>query len=188
MRTISGTLAGLTVPAARVWSLVALIGLTTTAIVLAQKVNVDSNPAAPFGTYKTYAWVDGTPAPNPLNEQRLHASIDQRLAARGLTKDAAAPDVVVTTSVMTQQRQEFVPTGFAYGPWWGGLGYRGAYLDTYVEGTLVVDFYDVRTKQMVWRGVATATASEKPTKNIKKMEKALDKMFEKLPISSASRS
>jgi hypothetical protein len=34
---------------------------------------------------------------------------------------------------------------------------------------------------MVWRGVATATASDKPTKNTDKMNKALDKMFEKYP-------
>ena len=161
--------------------IVALIGLLTSAVIVAQKVKVDSNPSAPFATYKTYAWAAGTTAPNPLNDQRLHASVDQRLAARGLTQNAASPDLVVTTHVTTQERQELVPTGFAYGPWWGGVG-GGAYIETSVEGTLILDFYDAKTKQMVWRGVATATASEKPTKNIEKMNKALDKMFEKFPI------
>jgi len=37
----------------------------------------------------------------------------------------------------------------------------------------------------VWRGIATATASDKPTKNTDKMNKALDKMFEKFPIGVA---
>jgi hypothetical protein len=164
--------------------IVALIGLMTPAVIVAQRVKVDSNPSAPFATYKTYAWVTGTIAPNPLNDQRLHASLDQRLAARGLTQTTASPDLVVTTHVTTQEHQELVPTGFAYGPWWGGVG--GAYVETSVEGTLIVDFYDARTKQMVWRGVATATASEKPTKNIEKMNKALDKMFEKFPISAGA--
>jgi len=50
------------------------LAMTTTAIVYAQKVNVDSDPAAPFATYKTYAWVKGTPAPNPLSEDRLHSA------------------------------------------------------------------------------------------------------------------
>jgi hypothetical protein len=149
--------------------IVALIGLMTPAVIVAQRVKVDSNPSAPFATYKTYAWVTGTIAPNPLNDQRLHASLDQRLAARGLTQTTASPDLVVTTHVTTQEHQELVPTGFAYGPWWGGVG-----------------GYDARTKQMVWRGVATATASEKPTKNIEKMNKALDKMFEKFPISAGA--
>jgi hypothetical protein len=80
-----------------------------------------------------------------------------------------------------------VLNGFGYGPWWGG-GYGTANVETYVEGTLVVDLYDANTKKMVWRGVATATASEKPTKNAAKMTKAVDKMFEKLPIGVAATS
>ena len=161
--------------------IVALLGLITPAVIIAQNVKVDSNPSAPFASYKTYAWVAGTTAPNPLNDQRLHASVDQRLAARGLTENAASPDLIVTTNVTTHERQELVPTGFAYGPYWGGFA-GGAYVETSVEGTLILDFYDTKTKQMVWRGVATATASEKPTKNAEKMNKALDKMFEKFPI------
>ena len=163
---------------------VVLVGLMTTAVIVAQKVKVDSNPSAPFATYKTYAWTTGTAAPNPLADQRLHASVDRRLEARGLTETTASPDLVVTTHVTTQERQELVPTGFAYGPWWGGVG-GGAYIETSVEGTLILDFYDARTKQMVWRGVATATASDKPTKNIEKINKALDKMFDRFPIQGA---
>ena len=74
-----------------------------------------------------------------------------------------------------------VASGFGYGPWWGG-GYNTASIETYVDGTLVLDLYDAKTKKMVWRGVATATASDKPSKNAQKMSKALDKMFEKFPI------
>jgi hypothetical protein len=165
-------------------SIVALIGLMTTGVIFAQNVKVDSNPSAPFASYKTYTWVTGTTAPNPLNDQRLRASVDQRLAARGLAQDTRSADLIVTTNVTSQERQELIPTGFAYGPWWGGYG--GAYVDSYVEGTLVLDFYDARTKQMVWRGVARATASDKPTKNMEKMNKALDKMFEKFPITGGA--
>ena len=71
------------------------------------------------------------------------------------------------------------------GPWWGG-GYGTASVETYIDGTLIVDLYDAKTKKMVWRGVATATASEKPSKNAKKMSKALDKMFEKFPLGAAA--
>ena len=165
-------------------SIIAVVAVAMmSAVLFAQKVSVDSDPAAPFASYKTYAWVDGTPAPNPLNEDRLHQSVDAHLAARGLSMNTTAPDVIVTTHVTTKERQELVVSGFGYGPGWGG-GYGTANVETYVDGTLVVDLYDARTKKMVWRGVATATASNKPTKNIKKMNKALDKMFEKLPIAA----
>ena len=167
-------------------SLAAVIWLAMTAVVFAQKVTVDSNPAAPFSAYKTYAWLNGTPAPEPIMEQQLRASINERLMARGLTKTTVSPDLLVMTNVTTQQRQEFVPNGFAYGPWWwGAYGYGPGYMDTWLEGTLVVDFYDAKTKQLVWRGVATANASDKPTHNVEKMDKALKKMFEKFPIGVA---
>src|SRR4051812_2130916 len=96
--------------------LVALVLMLTSAVAYAQKVSVDSDPAAPFATYKSYAWVEGTPAPNPLNEDRLHAGVDARLAARGLRMNTA-PDVFVTTHVATKERKELVASGFAYGPW-----------------------------------------------------------------------
>ena len=158
----------------------------STAIVFAQKVNVDSDSAAPFGTYKTYGWVAGTPAPDQLNEQQLHAGVDARLAARGLKEVSADPDVVVSTHVTTKEEQSYIATGFGMGPWGFGGGLGPATVETYVEGTLIVDLYDAKTKKMVWRGVATATASDKPSKNAEKMYKALDKMFEKYPTAVLS--
>jgi hypothetical protein len=155
--------------------------LMTTAIVHAQKVNIDSDPAAPFATYRTYAWTAGTPAPNALSEQRLHAAVDAKLAGEGLAMNTTAPDVIVATHVTTKERQELIANGFGYGPWGFGGGLGTASVETFIDGTLVVDLYDAKTKKMVWRGVATATASDKPTKNTDKMNKALDKMFEKYP-------
>jgi len=160
--------------------------LGATALAYGQKVNIDSDPAAPFATYRTYAWVRGTPAPNPLNEDRLRGAVDARLTARGLSVNTADPDLIVVTHVTTKERKELLVDGFGYGPWWGG-GLSTASVETYIDGTLVLDLYDAHTKKMVWRGVATATASEKPSKNAAKMTKALDKMFEKLPIAAVPR-
>ena len=166
------------------WIAAAAVVSTMTAAAYAQKVSVDSDPGAAFATYKTYAWTGGTPAPNPLNEQRLRTSVDAHLAVRGLAMNTTAPDVIVATHVTTKERQELIASGFGYGPWWGG-GLGTASIETYTEGTLIVDLYDAHTKKMVWRGVATATASDKPSKNTAKINKALDKMFEKFPIGSA---
>jgi hypothetical protein len=160
--------------------LIALALVLAAGVAYAQKVSVDSDPGAPFANYRTYAWIEGTPAPNPLNEDRLHMEVDARLALKGLRMNTTNPDLVVVTHVTTKERQELVVSGFGYGPWWGG-GYSTANVETYIDGTLVLDLYDAKTKKMVWRGVATATASDKPTKNISKMNKALDKMFEKYP-------
>jgi hypothetical protein len=155
--------------------------LISGSVVYAQKVSVDADPAAPFSTYRTYAWANGTPAPNPLNEDRIHAGVDARLAAKGLAMNTTAPDLIVATHVTTKERQELIAQGFGYGPWWG-TGYTSSNVETYFDVTLILDLYDAKTKKMVWRGAATATASEKPSKNAEKIAKALDKMFEKFPI------
>jgi hypothetical protein len=44
-------------------------------------------------------------------------------------------------------------------------------------GTLVVDLYDTNTKRLVWRGTASDTLSDDPSKNEKKLEEAVSKMI-----------
>jgi len=50
----------------------------------------------------------------------------------------------------------------------GGTG--TATTTTYTVGTLVVDMYDARTKELAFRGTAQDTLSDKPEKNEKKVE------------------
>ena len=159
--------------------IVSVIGLLILpAVASAQKVTVDADPSATFSAYRTYAWTAGTPSPNPLGEDRIHASVDQQLAAKGFTM-AANPDVYVATQVVTREQKELVASGFGGG--WGFGGYGTASVETYVQGTLVVDVYDAQTKKLVWRAKATDTASDKPEKNTAKINKALAKMFERYP-------
>ena len=54
-------------------------------------------------------------------------------------------------------------------------------MDTYEEGTLVVDLFDMSDKRVVWRGVASETVSDNPEKNSKKVQKAVEKMFKQFP-------
>lgn len=47
---------------------------------------------------------------------------------------------------------------------------------------MVIDLFDKASKQLVWRGTATATVSDDPKKNAKTIQKAVEKMFKnKLP-------
>ena len=50
------------------------------------------------------------------------------------------------------------------------------------KGMLVVDVYDANSKKIVWRGVATGTGSDGPTKNADRIEKALADLFKQLPL------
>jgi len=154
----------------------------------AQKVNVDFDEQAPFATYKTFGWTAGTPSPNPLGEPRIHAAVEAALMKEGLTLATGTPDVVIATHVMAKEQKEIVTSGYGgYGPGWhyggyyGGGGLSTTQVYTYTEGTLVVDMYDAKTKQVAWRGVGVDTVSDKGDKNQKKVVKAVDKMFKEYP-------
>jgi len=43
------------------------------------------------------------------------------------------------------------------------------------------DLFDTSTKQVVWRGVASDTVSDKPEKNEKHLYEAVAKMFKDFP-------
>ena len=92
---------------------------------------------------------------------------------------SATPDIFVATITVTQEQKELVANGFGGGVVFGG--YATASVQTYETGTLIVDLYDARTKQLVWRGTAAGTLSDKPEKNTAKMNKAVAKMFEQYP-------
>ena len=76
-------------------------------------------------------------------------------------------------------------TGWGYGGWGpGGMGTSTTTVNEYKEGTLVLDMYDSNSRQLLWRGTATDTLSDKPEKNEKKLNKAVEKMFDKFPPES----
>ena len=152
-------------------------------VVYAQHVTTDSDPAAPFATYKTYAWTPGTASDVSLTEQRIHNGVNAQLQGKGMTQVESNPNVFVATHVTTHTVPQVIADGF--GPW--GFGGGMATVQTYTEGSLIVDLYDASTKKMVWRGVATATVSSKPEKNASNIDKALMKMFERYPPGAGSK-
>jgi hypothetical protein len=78
-----------------------------------------------------------------------------------------------------------VKTQTSYNAWGmrgigGGMG--GITPEQSLTGTLIVDIYDVKVKQLVWRGVAQGTLNEKNSqKNMQLVDKAVAKMFKKYP-------
>jgi hypothetical protein len=48
-------------------------------------------------------------------------------------------------------------------------------------GTLVVDLFDTKTKQLLWRGTSSDTLSNNSDKNIKNLDKGVEKMFKNFP-------
>jgi hypothetical protein len=165
-----------------------IVTLLLSATAYAQKVNVDFDKTADFTAYKTYSWGEGTPAKNPLGNQRIIAGIESYLSAKGWQKVESNSDVVVIYSASTSNETQintFESGGMWGGYRWGWGGYGMGSSTTTVSnikvGELIVDMADVKNKKFVWRGTASDTMSDNPEKNQKKLDKALAKMFKKFP-------
>jgi hypothetical protein len=50
---------------------------------------------------------------------------------------------------------------------------------------VVVDLFDSKTKQLLWRGTASDALSNNSNKNIEHLNKGVDKWFKRFPSGSA---
>lgn len=155
---------------------------------MAQKIITDFDSRANFSQYKTFMWIRPPKvAMDPFMEQRLVEAINAALAAKGWQPVTEGADVGIVAHVATRERHTLETFYNGFGGGWGwhhwGVGFGEAYTtdQPYEVGTLVVDMFDSHTKQLVWRGVATETFSEKPDKDTKKLNKAVEKLFKDFP-------
>src|ERR671912_437212 len=93
------------------------------ALLLAQKTSFDFDKATDFAKYRTYALKEGTPVGDTLIDNRITAAIETELVAKGLTKNDAAPDVVVVYHMAFDKEQEITSYDTGYGGY-GAYGYR----------------------------------------------------------------
>jgi Domain of unknown function (DUF4136) len=63
----------------------------------------------------------------------------------------------------------------------GGTGTASTVVNEYQVGMLVVDMFDAKTKNLVFRGTASDELSDNAEKNAKKLDKASAKMFKTFP-------
>jgi hypothetical protein len=162
----------------------------------AQRVSTDYDHQADFQRYHTFT-IFKLQASNSLVEQRLRDALMRDLTSRGLQMVPQGGDLAVTAIGSRKSQQEYNTfyDGLGGGFGWRGRGFGGGFggngiTSTQVVnipvGTLVVDLYDGSKHQLLFRGVASDTLSSKEEKNSKKLQKAVDKIFEKFPPKTAS--
>lgn len=162
--------------------------------VFAQQVKTDFDHQANFSQYKTYSWQQIMPA-DSLWDARIKNAVDAQLSAKGWTRVDSGGDVAIV-ALKTTKAQRTLNTfydGMGGGWGWrrfggGGFGSFGESETTeqdYKEGTLVIDMYDAKTKQLIWRSSSEDTLSNKEEKNEKNLEKGVAKMLKKFPPDSA---
>lgn len=152
-------------------------------VALAQKVERDYDKNANFSQYHTFMWLRQPGMHDPLMAQRVVEAVNAQLRAKGWQQVSSGADVGIVANGATQQQQtlDTFYNDFPGWRWRWGVADATTTVTTYTVGTLVVDLFDTKTKQAIFRGTASDTLSDKPEKNADKLNKAVEKMFKDFP-------
>jgi len=110
-----------------------------------------------------------------ITARRIQENIKTALESKGYQQvSASKAEMMVAFSVSGEPRIDVV----GYGPGW----YGNTYTQHYVEGSLVINIYDARSKQLIWHGWATAELFD-PSEGQKAGPKAVQAILKKFPPS-----
>ena len=179
---------------------IALFAFALLANMAFAQVKSDYDKTIDFTKFKTFTfkgWAENSDKVlNDLDKKRILDAFANELAIRGFTKNDENPDVAITLYIVVEQKTSTTAyTNFnggmgygGYGRWGWGMGYgMGSATTTYSEndykeGTVVIDFYDSGSKNLVWQGIMTKQVTENPQKREKTIPKAAAKLMSQYPV------
>ena len=143
-----------------------------------------------YSKIKTFYVAIGTSWDNPANEDYAKAAVANELTAKGWTQatNVASADALVLIHGATSTRhtmQNFYAGGYGGYDWAAGPGAvvasKAVPLDV---GTGVIDIFDIKTKKLLFRGMAEDELSPKGSDNQPKIKKAIKMIFKDFPPKS----
>ena len=151
-------------------------------------VQHDYDQQVNFANLKTYDWVEVPEQADvdSLVVQRVKDAVNAQLKAKDLTVTSSNPEFLIATHLGKKDKVDTTDWGYTYKT---SNGYRGGQEATsivsryeYQEGSLILDFVDAKTKELIWRGSAKAevqnvNTAKKSEKVIRKAVKAILKKF-----------
>ncbi|TDI98359.1 MAG: DUF4136 domain-containing protein [Caldithrix sp.] len=168
-----------------------------------------------FARLKTFDWKSESEysgsnglAKNSLFEKRLRKAVEAELAAKRLSKQANNPDFLIAYSIAVEDkvdvRSDRFGYGYGHGYWHGysGFGYRsryygfgygsgyynngGLYGYQYKEATLILDFIDPASNELLWRGLYIDEVDDSGIITEDKIHEAVKHILEKFPPENSS--
>lgn len=150
-------------------------------------VRTDHDPSVDFSRYSTYFWKKLPETSNPLMNDRIVAAVDGQLFAKGWRRvPERQAQTALAADVTSREKQRVETVHNQWGPGWHGWGRGGpvmatARVVTFHVGTLVIDLYDAKSRNAVWRGIASDVISRSPDAMRKALGEGVQKMFANFP-------
>ena len=164
--------------------MILLVVGTVAAAKMKAYVGYDKN--VDLGSFKTFDYRDSLASSvvdkAPPVHEMIKLLIIEKLQNGGMEWVKEDPDVLVTYHTEADQAMKMNVTLYSYsysaGWWWSPLWGSGMDVSSWSQGTLVVDIWDPKTENIVWRGAVVGVVPENPSagKAQKTIEKALSLM------------
>lgn len=135
---------------------------------------------ADFTNLRTFDWF-AVPQEMQLNElvvRDVKDAVNRELAAKGMRKVSENPSFLIALHIRRQlKKDDWSLSDVRYGSYRSRLG------RPYEEGTLILDFVDPKTKELLWRGSATATIKPAltPQEQKRKINEVVSRILDEFP-------
>jgi len=129
---------------------------------------------------------------NSISNRALRADLQQGFEKLGYTVNDSTPDFCVAYYASTNQELDISAWDYGYPlrpRWWRGWGprYGGAYapmITQYTQGTVIVDVFDPKTKDLLWRGQGVAAVSDNQEQYVQELQTTVGAILAKFPAAA----
>jgi len=137
---------------------------------------------------------------NSISNRALRSDLAQEFTSRGYVASDTNPDFCVAYYASTKQQLDvsYWDYGYAWRPrWWSGWGHRwgrgwgpdwgmesSPMVTQYTQGTVIVDVFDPKTKDLLWRGQGIAAVSDNEQQYEHDLKQAVEAIVDKFPAAS----
>lgn len=189
---------------ARLVPIAAVIGLAACAP--AVQVRTALSPDASLSGLSTFR-VQPTPKPsiasaqstsdpmlvNSISNRALRGDLRQGFEKLGYAVNDSTPDFCVAYYASTNQQLDITAWDYGYSlrpSWWRGWGprYRDIYepmVTQYTQGTVIVDVFDPKNRELLWRGQGVAAVSDNQDQYVQELQATVAAILAKFPAAAA---
>jgi hypothetical protein len=146
------------------------------------QIRRETNPAANFGSYKTFGFLSPLATDKAGYESvltiHLKDATRRAMESKGYVFSESTPELLLNFYANVQDKQEIrsTPASVGYAGYGGGYyGYRRGYYGSfntatvetvnYKQGTLTIDLVDAKQKTLAWTATAEGRVSSEARKN-----------------------
>jgi hypothetical protein len=131
---------------------------------------------------------------NSISNRALRADLQRGFAKLGYAVNDSTPDFCVAYYASTNQQLDITTYDYGYSlrpRWWRGWGprYRDMYapmVTQYTQGTVIVDVFDPKSKELLWRGQGVAAVSDNQEQYAQELQTTVAAILAKFPAAAPS--